>query len=226
LITKSCFPHHPSPPLDTQGKCLLCRREAYVRDKAKRQIYLVRPEVKERNRKREETKRRREGIAPRIRLTGDERKARWKRWTRKPLTAEQRQVLRNKAKVVYRNAHPKRVRMWCKNGHLLTNLIAGRKCRECRTVYVKQRRKRDPGFRDKRLRKIPGRHTRDELMARYQEQQGRCFWCRQPLPAGYHRDHVIPISKGGTNGIDNIVLACPPCNVKKSNHHPLDLLLA
>ena len=28
-------------------------------------------------------------------------------------------------------------------------------------------------------------------------------------------DHVIPSSNGGTDNIENLVLACPPCNNKK-----------
>ncbi len=30
-------------------------------------------------------------------------------------------------------------------------------------------------------------------------------------------DHVLPISRGGTNDLDNLVLACQPCNVSKGN---------
>lgn len=75
-------------------------------------------------------------------------------------------------------------------------------------------------------RGVPGRHTAAELRARYADQEGRCFWCRESLPKEYHRDHVVPVSKGGTNDIRNIVLACAPCNVRKSDTHPLELLLA
>lgn len=75
-------------------------------------------------------------------------------------------------------------------------------------------------------RGVPGKHTVAELRARYADQEGRCFWCREALSDDYHRDHVIPVSKGGTNDIRNIVLACAPCNVRKSDTHPLELLLA
>ena len=30
-------------------------------------------------------------------------------------------------------------------------------------------------------------------------------------------DHVVPISKGGTNDLQNLVLACKPCNTRKGN---------
>lgn len=31
-------------------------------------------------------------------------------------------------------------------------------------------------------------------------------------------DHIIPSSKGGKSNIKNLVLACMPCNVKKSDN--------
>jgi 5-methylcytosine-specific restriction endonuclease McrA len=34
------------------------------------------------------------------------------------------------------------------------------------------------------------------------------------------RDHVIPISKGGGNGWDNVVAACSPCNNTKADRLP------
>jgi hypothetical protein len=40
-----------------------------------------------------------------------------------------------------------------------------------------------------------------------------------------HRDHVEPSSKGGANHLDNLVLACDECNVKKKAR-PLLIFLA
>src|SRR5690606_25683133 len=34
------------------------------------------------------------------------------------------------------------------------------------------------------------------------------------------RDHVIPLSRGGTNTWENVVTACSPCNNRKGNHLP------
>ena len=48
-----------------------------------------------------------------------------------------------------------------------------------------------------------------------------CQYCNQALPASdLTFDHVIPRSKGGRSRWDNVVAACSPCNVRKSNKLP------
>ena len=42
------------------------------------------------------------------------------------------------------------------------------------------------------------------------------MYCWTPLTS-YHVDHVVPLSRGGGNGVDNICLACPSCNSSKNN---------
>lgn len=42
---------------------------------------------------------------------------------------------------------------------------------------------------------------------------GRCFYCRKPGPMTM--DHVIPISRGGTHSVGNLVPACASCNCRK-----------
>ncbi len=37
------------------------------------------------------------------------------------------------------------------------------------------------------------------------------------------RDHVVPISRGGGNGWDNVVTACSPCNNRKGNRLPREV---
>jgi 5-methylcytosine-specific restriction endonuclease McrA len=50
-------------------------------------------------------------------------------------------------------------------------------------------------------------------------QNGKCFYCRKPMAKG-HIDHFIPWSHSMDEGIDNLVLACHPCNLSKSAHRP------
>jgi 5-methylcytosine-specific restriction endonuclease McrA len=37
------------------------------------------------------------------------------------------------------------------------------------------------------------------------------------------RDHVVPISRGGSNEWTNVVTACSPCNTRKANHMPSEI---
>lgn len=50
-----------------------------------------------------------------------------------------------------------------------------------------------------------------------------CYWCGKRLgPTGWHMDHLIPFSKGGTHTAANIVKSCAFCNESKSGTHPND----
>jgi 5-methylcytosine-specific restriction endonuclease McrA len=71
------------------------------------------------------------------------------------------------------------------------------------------------------MKGCPGIHTAADIKAQYSRQNGKCFYCEQKVDK-YHVDHVIPLSAGGSNGPENIVIACPACNMKKSNKHPMD----
>lgn len=53
-----------------------------------------------------------------------------------------------------------------------------------------------------------------------------CFHCHIKIDFSkrfdWHLDHYIPVSKGGLNIVDNLVVSCPTCNRKKSNKLPLE----
>ena len=60
----------------------------------------------------------------------------------------------------------------------------------------------------------------------YYNQKGLCHYCGcktriSILPGNYPNkatiDHKVPKSNGGTNDIDNLVMACTECNRKKSS---------
>jgi hypothetical protein len=49
----------------------------------------------------------------------------------------------------------------------------------------------------------------------------RCEYCgmHQSLQGGqFHIEHVCPTSRGGTSQLDNLALACPGCNFRKTDH--------
>lgn len=71
-----------------------------------------------------------------------------------------------------------------------------------------------------------GIHTPRHIERQFQQQQGKCYWCRATLQTSgqdkYHVDHLIALNQGGSNGPENIVCACPTCNIAKSDKLPWD----
>lgn len=50
-----------------------------------------------------------------------------------------------------------------------------------------------------------------------------CYWCGISLQTIIpHIDHYYPLSKNGQHVINNIVLACPTCNLSKNDKNPAD----
>jgi len=66
-----------------------------------------------------------------------------------------------------------------------------------------------------------GTHTLADIEAIFEMQRGRCAYCRKRLRSKRHVDHIIPISKGGSNGRRNLQLTCAHCNQTKSNRDPI-----
>ena len=43
-----------------------------------------------------------------------------------------------------------------------------------------------------------------------------CVYCGEPCEEFWHLEHKIPLSRGGTNAIDNLAISCPSCNLSKA----------
>lgn len=70
-----------------------------------------------------------------------------------------------------------------------------------------------------RKQKNGGNFTAQDIKEKFSKQKGQCYYCNCKLDK-YHIDHVIPVSKGGSNNPDNLVLACPTCNRSKGAKLP------
>ena len=68
-------------------------------------------------------------------------------------------------------------------------------------------------IRKKQYRILPKAHTEEEWEAKKEQYNHRCFYCGKA--SKLTKDHVLPVSLGGTDEIDNIVPACWACNYKK-----------
>jgi len=80
--------------------------------------------------------------------------------------------------------------------------------------------------RERATRKDIGYHTELEWQAILREHNHSCAYCQNT--ENIERDHIIPLSKGGTEMADNIQPLCRTCNRKKHaklGYFPLQLEL-
>ncbi len=80
-------------------------------------------------------------------------------------------------------------------------------------TYYQRRRKA-------RKQAAEGTHTPEEIQQQYQRQKGCCYYCGEKVGNNYHVDHIVPLSRGGSNDISNLVIACPTCNLRKHDKLP------
>jgi 5-methylcytosine-specific restriction endonuclease McrA len=69
------------------------------------------------------------------------------------------------------------------------------------------------------LKAAGGRHSEDEISEIFLLQNSRCIYCTAKFSGEvcWEKDHIIPVTKGGSNWAINIVLACTRCNRRRSN---------
>lgn len=72
-----------------------------------------------------------------------------------------------------------------------------------------------------RIKQASGRHTESDVKRKLIEQNFICYWCGCDISDDRHTvDHYIPIAKCGSNGPENIVMACATCNCSKQDKMP------
>jgi len=73
----------------------------------------------------------------------------------------------------------------------------------------------------KRVFDAEGQYSSEDLRHLYDEQDGLCGYCGIRIYWAIKRDvtvdHIIPISRNGTNNADNLILCCLHCNCSKNN---------
>jgi len=94
--------------------------------------------------------------------------------------------------------------------------------REKIAEYGRKIRAANPGKKNEYTRKrraiklnAPGSHTETEWQALKAYYKDQCLCCGD-VPDHLQQDHVVPLSKGGSDDISNIQPLCPSCNMRKN----------
>ena len=96
-----------------------------------------------------------------------------------------------------------------------------------RKLTQKNWRKKNPEYMkmDKhRRRGAIGKYSEKDIDFLMRSQKGKCVSCFTSLLSGREIDHIIPISRCGTNYPSNIQLLCPSCNRSKGAKDPVEFM--
>lgn len=167
--------------------------------------------------------------------------------TRIFLSAEEKKLRKRQYQIAWRKKNPELAksrsaeahRRWLEKHGDRAKQIVVKSVQKWRNLHPEESRQSARDYRRKnaiavRIREgkktisrynAPGSHTAQDVQACLTMQGHRCFYCLASLLDGYHVDHMTPISRGGTHDPDNIVCACPPCNLKKHDKTAAEFIL-
>lgn len=104
-------------------------------------------------------------------------------------------------------------------------------CRACKRAYEQKQHVQKPELTAARrerykehLVSAPGNYTDQDIALIRRKLNDCCFYCGTLLKGCGEKDHIIAISKGGSNWPSNITLACVSCNRDKYNKSVSDFV--
>lgn len=69
--------------------------------------------------------------------------------------------------------------------------------------------------------KVEGKFTKEDIEQILKLQKNKCAYCKCNVSKTRHIDHIMPLSKGGTNWRNNLQILCPKCNLTKNAKDPI-----
>jgi hypothetical protein len=114
----------------------------------------------------------------------------------------------------WQRANPERVREFGRINYARHREEGKERTRQWRLKNPEHARALRSAYRARQLR-APGAHSHVEWLARCAQFQHRCFYC--DAEAVLTADHLIALSAGGSNDIENVVPACLSCNASKQD---------
>ena len=93
-------------------------------------------------------------------------------------------------------------------------------CRECVRANTRRHYQKNPEKLKARVaksnsyRNIKCWKGSTQLATLLEKQKGKCGYCGKQMSSPTV-DHKIPVSRGGTDALENLIAACKPCNSRK-----------
>lgn len=84
------------------------------------------------------------------------------------------------------------------------------------------RRAASYGARRAREKNVEGKFSPNDVLSLLDQQNYQCVYCKTCLKEYYEVDHIMPISKGGSNWPSNLQCLCRNCNRRKSSKDPIE----
>jgi hypothetical protein len=139
---------------------------------------------------------------------------RQRRWLEDPANLEKKRGWHRR----WRDANPEAAREATRDWRDRNLEYDQERCRNYQSEHPEEARHR---VRQRRalLAGAEGSHTIEEIMALLERQGGICVGpgCGTDIRDCWTVDHIEPITRGGSDYIENIQLLCHPCNTSKGN---------
>lgn len=88
-----------------------------------------------------------------------------------------------------------------------------------KNLFNRERQRIRAALRQAMFKANGGTFDKEHINGMHAAQRGLCYFCGARIELGsksLHADHFLPIAMGGRNDLDNMVLTCAKCNLKKN----------